>query len=266
MATPEHTLPSDDLPDDLAADLAALADGRLPAARRAALEERMVEEPALAAALAEQRRALEVLEAVAPPAPERLRARVAAEGRRAQPALRRRRLGFGVGLAVVAAALLLTALFLLPAGVSGGTVIAEAAALHSRPSAEPAPPAASRTLLEASFEGVRFPNYLARFGWRAEGQRADEVRGRGARTVFYRNAEGQRIGYTVLAGAPLQPPDEARRARGEGGALLRSFDVGGRTVVVVERGGHTCVVSGIGVPRRELYRLAGWTGMGTLDF
>jgi hypothetical protein len=246
------------------AELARLADGTLSPARRAALEARVADSPELAAALDEQRRAIEMLDAAAVPAPARLRQRVEAERRRTAPAQRRRRLGFGAGLAVAAAAATLAVLFLLPSSVPGGTVIAEAAELQALPSTGPPPRPAGRTLLAKEAFGVQFPRYRAKFDWVTSGQRSDTVRGRDQATVFYTKG-GRRIGYSVLSGDLLDPPDDALTATVEGTRLF-SFDEGGRTIVTWARSGRTCVLSGVGVPRQELLDLAGWKGMGTVPF
>jgi hypothetical protein len=90
------------------------------------------------------------------------------------------------------------------------------------------------------------------------------VHGRVATTVDFERG-GRRLGYSVISGPPLDPPAMARRAA-RSGTLLRSFDVGGRTVVTLRRGGHTVVVSAVGVPRRALYDLAGWRAGGRVPF
>jgi hypothetical protein len=43
------------------------------------------------------------------------------------------------------------------------------------------------------------------------------------------------------------------------GVDLQSFALRGRLVVTWRKGGHTCILSGSGVPRAELAKLAGWT-------
>ncbi len=258
------TDPRDTAPADGPIDLAALADGTLAPARRDALEREVAASHELAARLAEQRRAIELLDAVAEPAPDALRGRLAADRSRTAPAARRRRLGFAAGLTVAAAAVALVVLFLLPSSVPGGTVIAEAAQLQALPNQAGAPAPAGPARLNKEAEGLPFPNYRAKFGWSAVGQRADRLRGRRSTTVFYQRG-GRRIGYSILSGDPLEPPPAARR-RGVEGTIVSSFDSGGRTIVTWLRGGRTCVMSGVGVPRAELYRLAGWKAKGRLPF
>jgi hypothetical protein len=253
----------DSLSEAEQADLVRLADGTL-GRRQPEVEARVAASAELAREVAEQRRARDLVGGTAPLAPERLRARVAAERRRAAPAARRRRVGFAAGLAVAAAAAALAVVFLLPSDVPGGTVIAEAAELQALPPEEPPPAPASLTLLDLQQEGVPFPNYRPKFSWRATGVRHDRVRGRDSRTVFY-NRAGHRIGYSILSGPLLEPPKDRRTVVIEG-TRLYSFDKGQRTVVTWARQGRTCVMSGVGVPRRELYKLAGWKGKGTVPF
>jgi anti-sigma-K factor RskA len=86
------------------AELAALADGSLPADRRGELEERVAGSEELAGRLAEQQRAVALSQSAAAEvkAPEALRARIEAQ-RHARPARRRRRVLVG-GLAAAAVA------------------------------------------------------------------------------------------------------------------------------------------------------------------
>jgi hypothetical protein len=254
----------DDAIADEPVELARLADGTLPAGRRAALEARVAASPELGERLAEQRRAIEMLDAVAAPAPDRLRQRVAAERRRALPAARRRRVGFVAGIGVAAAAAALSVVFLLPSSVPGGTVIADAAELQSQAAASPPPAVASRATLDLTAEGLPFPNYGARFDWKAEGWRQDTVHGRSARTVFY-TRDGKRIGYTILSGSAISAPSGSRHRR-VSGTTVYSFDKEGRTIVTWLRGGRTCVMSATNVKRGTLYSLAGWKAKGKLPF
>jgi hypothetical protein len=245
-------------------ELARLADGTLPAGRRAALESRVAASPEFAERLAEQRRAIGMLDAVAAPAPDRLRQRIAAERRRALPAARRRRVGFVAGIGVAAAAAALSIAFLLPSGVPGGTVIADAAELQAQPATNPPPAAASRATLDLTAEGLPFPNYGARFDWKTQGWRQDTVHGRSARTVFY-TRNGKRVGYTILSGSAISAPTGARHRR-VSGTTIHSFDRDGRTIVTWLRGGRTCVMSATDVKRGTLYSLAGWKAKGKLPF
>jgi len=258
-------MPDDPTDDHDLADLAALADGSLPAERRAAVEARVAASPELQAELATQRRALDILLDVQARegAPAALRARVNAERARRRPLLARRRGWAALGTAVAVAAAL-AAFFLIPGGVSGDTVIAEAAASQAQPPTAPAPPALTRTLLDAEFSGVRLPNWLQEFGWRPVGARKDHIRGRDVFTVVYAK-QGKAVGYSVIGGPPLTPPANAVTTQVQG-TPVKSFARNGRIIVTFVRGGHTCVVSGAKVPEATLRKLAGWKGEGTVQF
>lgn len=109
-----------------------------------------------------------------------------------------------------------------------------------------------------------FPNLEAEFGWRQAGDRGDELDGRRTRTVFYERG-GRRIGYTILAGAPVDPPRGSRTQRIDGVAFAATRE-GGRRIVTWLRDGHTCVLAGRGVSQAELVELASWTGKGSVPF
>jgi anti-sigma factor RsiW len=246
--------------------LAALADGSLAGDRRAALEARVAGTPELAGLLAEQERAVALVRGAADEvaAPASLRARVEAERRRKVPRARSRPFAFAGGIAVAAAVVLVLALT-LPGG-AGGPSVAEAAALTTRPATDPAPavsPTAPK-LLQKAVGDVPFPNWLEKFGWRATGVRTDTVGGRDATTVFYEK-EGKRIGYTIVAGDPLDVPEGATPARREG-VDLAALELDGREVVTWERGGFTCILSGDLVDRETLVKLAAWRGQGDVPF
>jgi hypothetical protein len=104
-----------------------------------------------------------------------------------------------------------------------------------------------------SFDGVPFPDW---HGWHAVGARSGTVAGRASRTVFYEH-EGHRLAYTVVAGAPLAPPDAARTVRANG-ATLRVYRDGDHAVVVFERNGRTCVLAGHVIHEETAIRLAAW--------
>jgi hypothetical protein len=251
--------------DDPEAELAALADGSLPPDRRAEVEARVAGTPELAALLAEQERAVALVRSAAAEveAPAGLRRRV--EGLRpgeARPS-RQRRLAFGAGLAVAAAVAIVLALT-LPGG-PGGPSLAEAAGLGTLPATAraPAPAREQPKLLDAAMDGIPFPNWLEKFGWKATGARKDSIGGRHATTVFYEK-NGKRIGYTIVDGDPLDVPEHAGHARREG-IDLRVFDVNGRPVVTWERGGKTCILTGAAEPG-VLAKLAAWKGKGAVPF
>jgi hypothetical protein len=247
--------------DDRHAELTALADGTLRGRRRARLLAEVGGSPELAERFEKQRRAVAALRSVDERAPAWLRARV-------EPERRRRRRPFSLplagGLAAGAAFALILAL-VLPGGAGGPTVV-EAAELAARPAAAPAPgPDPSEpALLDARAAGLAFPSWAKEFGWRATGRRVDELDGRRAVTVFYEK-EGRRIGYTIISGDRIDPPDEARRAVRED-TVLYGLSSDGRVIVTWLRGGVTCVLSGSGVEPDVLLDLAAWKGKGAVQF
>ena len=264
---------ADDLHDDLGPgvrpeEIAALVDGALPPARAAEIEALAAESPRLAEAIAAQRQGVTALraaaaEAAADGAPPALRARIEAERR---PAPRRRRTaGWWTAAAAVGAAAVLLVVFLLPAG-GGGPTVAQAAELADRPAQEAPPPVdpAAPTLLEAAVNGVPFPEWEEEFGWRASGQRGDDLDGRDTRTVAYEK-EGKSVAYTIVPGEALENPEGAREVTRDG-VPLRVFPSGDRLAVTWLRDGHTCVLSGVGVDEDTLTKLAVWKGGGAVTF
>ena len=213
--------PSEHLPPEDEADLAALADGSLYGPRRAALESRLRREPDLAASLARQRSVVARLIATAPPAPLSLRMRVE-ELEAAQPpvaARRRWRLWPAAALA------------------AGGSAVEDVLAVTVRPATAPA-------ALGQDFEGVRFPSYER---WRATGERRDVIAGREVRTVFYAGRDGRVVAYAIVAGSALSRDEALRVVRGDG-----------QVAVTWTRRGRTCVISARGGDADSLARLAVW--------
>jgi hypothetical protein len=243
-------------------DLAALADGSLEPEARAALLRRVEDSPELADALAEQRAAVTAIRATrAEPAPDELRAKVAAmvaEDRRAGRPRRRvsfarpRVFAFGSAVAALAAAAVIVF------GGASGPSVAEAAQLALSPARSPAPAerAGGRTL-DASVDGVAYPYWEEAAGWKATGARSDALGGRNVHTVFYVNKAGTRIGYSIAAGSPLSATGgQTVERRGVRYRVLRSD---GATIVTWLRGGHTCILAGRGVDRDALLNLASWS-------
>jgi anti-sigma factor RsiW len=265
-----------DQPHDLSADdearLVAYVDGRLDAEERASVEARAAADPGFAAALALQHegRAAIATAAESTGAPLALRARVeglAAQGRRhgdRRPSARTRLGGIrwpGAGLVAGAVAAAIAALVLFGGGAPGVDDVA-AASVRAPTGKVGAVPATS-PLLQEKVGNVIFPNYFAKFGWKAVGTRTDEIGGRDTRTVFYEK-DGKRIAYTIVAGDALDWPDGSK-ANVEG-TVLRALDYEGRDVVTWRRGGHTCVLSSKDVPRAELLALASWKAKGAVKF
>ena len=256
--------PSDIPTEDELRDLTALADGRLPRRRAAALEPRIAESPALRRALERQRHAVAALAAVDVSAPAGLRARLAA----AEPARERGgRSWFGWAVAGATALAVAAVAIVLSLGGASAPTVDQAAGLASRGPAGPAPAVdpGQPTLLAAHAEGLAYPNWKREFGWGASGRRADRISGRDATTVFYDNADGNRIAYTIVSGDPLETDPGAEPERVDGIELAVGRD-GDRTVVTWLRDGHTCVLSGAGVDRRTMLELAAWKGDGAVAF
>lgn len=264
---------SDPTPDLSPADeaaLAALADGRLSMAERVELEARLDTDSGLAAALARQRTALSLITGAveSTSAPLALRARI--EALQAQPQrswlarLRDRMpaIPFAAGAGATAAAAAVAIAIVLSGGGPGIDDVISAAA--GSPSAAIAPFPAQSKLLNEQVEGVRFPNYAGKFGWKAAGARTDEIDGRKTRTVYYAKG-GRTVAYTIVAGKALPEPDDARPAVREGARLL-ALNSDGKTVITWRRQGHTCVLSGKGVATGELLTLAGWHAKGEVKF
>jgi anti-sigma factor RsiW len=207
--------PSTHLPPEVEADLVALADGNLSPVRRIEVEARVAADPALAAALEQQRAALFLLSELTQPAPLELRRRVCELRSRRRRILLRRWLPVGF----VATATATAALLLLLAG--GAPAVDDVVAVALRPAT--AQPAGTEQL-----EGLRFPKPDQ---WRAVGVRSDTVDGRTTRTVFYER-DGKRIAYTIVAGPPLNQKAQHLRTRD------------GRAAFEWVRDHHTCVISG----------------------
>jgi hypothetical protein len=257
--------PVNELTDDQLADLARLADGTLPADRRAEVEAAIAASPQLSALADRQARVVNLLHGTTDVgAPARLRAQVerAHDKGRSRDA---RRFRFGGSIAAVAAAAALALVLVLPGAVSGGPSVATAAALAQKPPTDPAPGAtATPQLLDESVDDVPFPNYAAKFGWKPTGKREDDPKGRDATTVYYEK-DGREIGYTIVSGDALDPPKDARTFT-VGGVEYRIFREDGRNVITWERDGRTCVLSGEDVSPFELFTLANWRGKGAIPF
>jgi hypothetical protein len=256
---------NDDLDERTQRELTQLADGTLGGAKRTALEERIETSPELAAALERQRSAVTALSEIDLPAPSGLRAQIDSERRRPSAPVRRRRLEIAGGLAGIAAAAALVALLVLPTG-SGGPSVVEAAQLSDLPATQDSVPVdrSNPKLLAASGDGVPFPNLAGEFGYREAGARSDELDGRETKTVFYERG-GKRIGYTIVSGKAIDPPDGAAKTELNGVALASTSD-GPKRIVTWLRGGRTCVLSGDGVSTAELLELASWKGEGSVPF
>jgi hypothetical protein len=152
----------------------------------------------------------------------------------------------------------------LAVGLSGGgsptLSMGQAAAPTLRAATLPAPPESSahREQLAAAVDGVKFPYWEDRFGWRSTGARTDRVDGHAVTTVFYADSSGRRIGYAILAGTPA-PRSGGGTIAWRDGMPYRLLTEHGAAAVTWVRDGHLCVVSGRGVSSATLLRLASWS-------
>jgi hypothetical protein len=163
------------------------------------------------------------------------------------------------GAGALAAAAVVALAVLLSGGGSAGLSLHEATALTLSAAKAPAPPesAGNRDELVAAVEGVHFPYWNGRFGWRSTGQRSDRVAGRTVTTVFYANAGGQRIGYAIVAGTPA-PRVGGGAIDWNKGTPYRLLRTQGAQVVTWLRNGRLCVLSGHGISGATLLALASW--------
>jgi hypothetical protein len=252
-----------DLDERTRHEMASLADGSLEGRRRAELEARLAGSRSLRAAFERQRTGAAALRGLDLQAPASLRARLATEAP-APSRTARRRLALGGALAGAAAAAILAAVLVLSSG-SGAPTVVEAARLSERPptgavAVDPSNP----KLLAANVEGVPFPNWSKKFGWRQGGIRSDRLGDREARTVVYERA-GKRIAYTIVSGDRIAAPSDATTTRRHG-VNLHSLVDRDRRVVTWWRNGRTCVLSASDVSDRELLKLASWKGDGAVSF
>ena len=154
------------------------------------------------------------------------------------------------------ARLLLAFAFALAGLPGGGSLTTEAAELAAAPATAPAPRPTGSTLA-ASVDGVRFPNWGPELGWHQTGTRHDTLEGRATTTVFYEHM-GHRIAYTILPGAPVRAPSNARIVRRDGLEIALTREAG-RDIAVFQRDGRTCILAGHVEHPSTLVKLAAWT-------
>ncbi|MEA2314722.1 MAG: hypothetical protein QOI03_1414 [Solirubrobacteraceae bacterium] len=149
----------------------------------------------------------------------------------------------------------------LGGGSSARLTVSEAAALTLRPATHAAPreSASKHSQLMAAVDGVSFPYWNARFGWRASGERTDRIAGRAVTTVFYSDARGRRIGYAIVAGLPA-PGASGGVVAWDRGTPYRMLRYNGIAVITWVRAGRLCVVSGRDLGTSTLLHLARWDG------
>jgi hypothetical protein len=132
----------------------------------------------------------------------------------------------------------------------------QAAARLEATAPAPAPEGGDPPVLAAQVGAISFPDWQKSFGWKAVGAREDEIAGRTVKSVFYRNPDGARLGYSVVAGDPLaeRPPGHEVAQAGDTYHVARA---GERTLVTWTQQGHTCViVASSEVPDARLVDLA----------
>jgi anti-sigma factor RsiW len=233
--------PFDRLSDQEIADTCALADGTLPAARRAEVEALVRDSQELTALLERQRQALAATATLAAePVPDSLQQSV--DGLRPRPARRRRRVRWILSAAGVAAAALVVFAVLSTSGVLGGPTVAAAADFALGAPSGSAPGATGAGTLEASVGGVAFPDWSSSHGWHAVGVRKGEVHARPATVVFYEKGD-LRLGYAIVDGPALPRPDNAT-ATTRTGVEYQTLAIHGKQAVTWQKGGHTCVLIG----------------------
>jgi anti-sigma factor RsiW len=234
------------------AELCALADGSLPAARVAAVEARVAASAELTELVERQRRSVSATRALARDAPPTSLRAPSAGHRRS----RARRLVPAVAGATLVAALAVAAALVVSGG-PGGPSVAEAAQLSTRPPTAPAPgaPIGVPATLAVDVQGVAFPDLAQAYGWQAVGVRHDRLDGRAATVVYYVK-DARRLAYVIVSGAGLKRPGGVPRTTA-GGVEYRILRLGDRLAVSWRRSGHTCVLIGA-ASRSELLTLASW--------
>ena len=208
-------------------------------------------------------------------APEELHREVESLIAARSPSAGRRRMPFGTGPPGLrgrlagAIAIATVAAVVIAVSVSGGgsstLTLPQASALTLRPATVPAPAesASNSAQLAAAVEGVPFPYWEERFGWRSTGARTDRVGGRTVTTVFYQDGRRRRIGYAIVAGTPA-PRLSGGVVAWRNGVPYRLLSESGAAVVSWLRDGRLCVISGRGVDSATLLRLASWNDRRTV--
>lgn len=209
----------------------------------------------------EQQRAIALLRSVDVAAPDALRTRLEtmideAGGRKhRRPLSARWRNTLFVPVATAVAIVIVALVVLLGPGSTAPTVDQTAkVALSSATAPAPAPDATNPELLAAGVDGIPFPSYVSSRAWRATGIRTQVVHERTIVTVYYRAADGTRVGYSIVPGHRLTVPGGATFVRH--GIRYTYGRVGSGRYITWVRGGHTCVIAGRDVSNRTLLKLA----------
>ncbi len=261
-------------PENIETELAAFADGTLPAQRREQLLAQIADSPELAAELERQRHALALVRSLEHvEAPSLLRRSIetltAGDGRpesAPSASARRGRRPVGLRLQAAVALALVAAVAVTLALTTGGpsappappTVLqASSAALGPSTQAAPAESPHNSRLLAASAAGISYPYWGGELGWQAVGTRTDTVGGRTVTTVFYTDRHARRIGYSIVSGDALPVP-AGSAAIERHGVRFHVVKAAGPTVVTWREAGHTCILTARAVDARTLVRLASW--------
>jgi anti-sigma factor RsiW len=195
-------------------------------------------------------------------APQSLREAIERDRERAKEAPKasfwRRHLRALTATATAAAALVVVGVAIQSGTESAAPTLAEVQATARLDATQPAPGPKGGTppVLTAQVGAISFPDWQKSFGWRAVGAREDEISGRTVKTVFYRNPDRARLGYSVVAGEPLREHPPGREVTRVGNAY-HVARAGGHTLVTWTQQGHTCViVASSTIPRARLVDLA----------
>ncbi len=246
--------------DEAAQAITRLVDGRLTDAERDDVRAWAQADPEISRQVRAQQQVAHALASEGPQVPGRLvdsvQRRAGAAERSAGRSPRVRPFWAAAWRPALALAPLVTAVIVV-LGVSGPAAppsITAAARLAFVPATEPAPSVSNASYLDASYQGVVFPNY-ARLNARATGQLRNRIDGRPALTVFYRLSNGARLSYTVFSGAPVPVPGAARLVHYQGVPLRVYRTSDGLSVVTLVRNGDTCVLAAA-TPRDVVLGLA----------
>jgi anti-sigma factor RsiW len=248
------------------ADLAALADGSLPASRRNSVEQAVSESPRLQAAVAAQRRALSAIDHVGDePAPPSLRARLAL----AHPPGRARVRLWPAGLvaaSVMAVLVAVVVVVITAGGQSRHPTVLQASVLATRPpqASVRSPSGHSQTLPGVTGAGLTYPYLEDQFGYRAVGVRYDRFAGRTATTVLYSRGTS-RVAYQIVSGPPLKLGERGWTVWRHG-MQFRMLRAPHGQIVTWVRWGHTCVLLGSGTAVPVMLRLASWHDGGRVPY
>ena len=242
-------------PQSPEAELARLADGSLPETRAAELRAEVAKSPQLEQALAEQKRALALVRSADPPAPDSLRRWVDEQTRAAAPVRQRPRLRIGFALPAIAAlAVVIAALVVVASGGSSAPTLQQTTHVALAAAVAPAPGVApgDRAVLTETVAGIPFPNW-GPTGWKPSGARVDKLAGRTIVTVFYKDPNGNKVGYAIVGGAPIAV--KGGTTQNVGGVEYTFLTIGSAHLVTWVQSGHTCVVAGRDVSPQTLLHL-----------